>query len=144
MTSIDALSRVDYTDRFTQVTDAQASPEQWARAMFGDVPSAGQQVIWHGVLGLRLSRGRSSETIAGWRITDRGPDRIRLEAVSWFLTADMLIEPTAGEVSLTTSVRYDHRAGRLVWPAASILHRRLVPGVLAGAAAKIQRRSGCR
>ena len=36
--TLSSLPRLDYADRFTLSTDADATPEQWARAIFGDVP----------------------------------------------------------------------------------------------------------
>ena len=138
-----ALSSVpdfDYVDHFTLVTDADATPEQWARAMFGDVPSIGQRVIWQGLLQLRLSRGRSPDTVAGWRIGAHGPDWLRLEAASWFLTANLVVRTAEGRVSLTTVLRYERRVGHQVWPRLSAVHRRLIPGVLRGAAARIRAR----
>ena len=136
-----ALSSVpdfDYVDHFSLVTDAHATPEQWARAMFGDVPSIGQQAIWRGLLQLRLSRGRSPDTVAGWRIGGRGPDWLRLEAASWFLTANLIVRAADGRVSLTTVLRYERRVGHHVWPRLSAVHRQLIPGVLRGAAASIR------
>ncbi|GAA2272427.1 hypothetical protein GCM10010149_12890 [Nonomuraea roseoviolacea subsp. roseoviolacea] len=142
--ALSALSRIDYVDHFTLFTDAvdagDATPEQWARAMFGDVPDAGEWLIWRGLLGLRLSRGRSPDTVAGWRITGRGEDWIRLEAGSSFLTGNLVVQATHGRVSLTTFLRYDSLLGHGVWPPLSAVHRRLVPGVLRGAAAKMHGR----
>lgn len=131
----------DYTDRFSLTTAVDATAERWARAMFGDVPSAAELLIWRGLLGLRLSRGRSPDTVAGWRIGGRGDGWIRLEAASWFLAADLVAETANGEVSLTTSVHYERRVARWVWPPLSIVHRSLVPGVLRAAAARLKDRS---
>jgi hypothetical protein len=139
--SVRALSSFpdcDYVDHFTLATDVDAAPEQWARAMFGDVPSLAEQLIWRGLLHLRLSPGRSPDTVAGWRIGGRGPDWIRLQAASWYLTGNLLVSTADGRVSLTTVLRYDRRLGHRLWPALSALHRRLVPGLLRGAAAKIR------
>ena len=105
--------------------------------MFGDVPSIAEQLIWRGLLQLRLSPGRSPATVAGWRIGGRGPDWIRLEAASWFLTANLIVRTVDGRVSLTTVLRYEQRLARRVWPPLSAVHRRLVPGVLRAAAASI-------
>ena len=118
--------------------DAAATPERWARAMFGDVPNAAELVIWRGLLGFRLDRRRSPATVAGWRIGGRGEDWIRLETASWFLTANLLVRTVDGQVSLTTFLYYDQPLGNVVWPPLSALHRRLVPGVLRGAAARIK------
>lgn len=139
--ALSSLPDFDYVDHFTIVTDVDATPEQWARAMFGDVPGLGQQLIWRGVLQLRLSSGRSPATVAGWLIGGRGPGWLRLVAASWFLTANMIVRTGDGRVSLTTVVRYERRVGRYAWPRLSALHRRLVPGVLRGAAARIAARS---
>ncbi len=139
--ALSSVADADYVDHFSLVTDAEtdtdATPEQWARAMFGDVPGIGQQLIWRGLLQLRLSRGRSPATVAGWRIGGRGPDWLRLEAASWFLTANLIVRTADGRVSLTTVLRYERRMGRLVWPRLSAVHRRLIPGVLRGAAGRL-------
>jgi Protein of unknown function (DUF2867) len=135
---LSSLPEPDYADRFTLATDEGATPERWARSMFGDVPSARGRFLWRGLLGLRLSPGRSPETVAGWRIGDRGDIWIRLDAESWFLSANLLVQTAPGRVSLTTLVHYERRFGAVVWPPLSALHRRLVPGVLHSAAARIQ------
>ena len=133
-----SLPGVDYADRFALATDAEAAPEDWARAMFGDLPGVAGWSIWRGVLGLRLSRGRSPATVAGWRIGARGEDWIRLEAASENLRANLLVQTAEGRVSLTTCVHYDRRWGAMVWPPSSAVHRRLVPGVLRAAERRIR------
>jgi hypothetical protein len=135
--ALSSLPRPDYADLFTLVTDVEAAPERWARAMFGSVPSAGELFIWRGLLGLRLTRERSPATVAGWQITGRGPDWVRLEAASWFMTGNLLIQTAAGQVSLATFLHYDRPLGRLWWPPLSAIHRRLVPGVLRHAATRL-------
>lgn len=134
--ALSSLPDIDYADQFTLTTDADATPEQWARAMFGDVPSVTELLIWRGLLGLRLSPGRSPATVAGWQIGDRGDEWIRLEAASWFLTGNLLVQTTDGRVSLTTVLHYDRCLGQAVWPPLSAVHRRLVPGLLRDAAAR--------
>ena len=132
-------SDVDYADRFTHDTEAEATPEQWARAMFGDVPSAGELFIWRVLLGLRLHRQRSPDFVAGWRIGDRGDRWIRLEAESWFLSANLVVRTAPGRVGLTTLLHYDRPPAALLWPPLSAVHRHLVPGVLATAATRLER-----
>ncbi|WP_100499961.1 DUF2867 domain-containing protein [Geodermatophilus chilensis] len=136
--ALSSLPDIDYADRFVLATDAEATPEQWARAMFGDVPSSAEWVIWRGLLGLRLSRGRSPATVGGWRVGGRGEDWIRLEAASWFLSADMLVQTAEGRVSWTTCLHHDRRVGQVVWPPLSAVHRRLVPRVLRDAERRIR------
>ena len=135
--ALSSLPRIDYADRCTLGTEVVATPEQWARAMFGDVPSAPEVLIWRGLLGFRLSPGRSPDTVGGWRIGDRDEDRIRLETASPSLRAEMHVETGAGWVSWTTCLRFDGLPGRLIWTPASALHRRLVPGVLRAAAVRL-------
>jgi hypothetical protein len=136
--ALSSLPAIDYVDLFTLSTDADASPEQWARAMFGDVPSIAEQLIWRGLLGIRLSRGRSPATVAGWQIAECGDNWIRLEAASWFLTGNLVVRATDGQVSLVTFLRYDRRLAHWVWPPLSAVHRRLAPGLLRDAAARIR------
>jgi hypothetical protein len=133
-----SLPRVDYADRYVLATAANAAPERWARTMFGDVPTLAERFIWRGVLGLRLHRGPSPEVVGGWRIGGRGADWIRLEAESWFLQANMLVQTGDGQVSWTTALRYVRPLADVVWPPASALHRRLVPRVLSAAARRLR------
>ena len=136
--SVSSLSGIDYADRCTLATDVTATPEQWARAMFGDVPSAAEELIWRGVLGFRLDRRRSADTVGGWRVGGRGADWIRLETGSRRFRAEMVVRTAERRVSWTTCLRYDRLAGRLLWPPLSAVHRRLVPRVLAAAEARLR------
>ncbi|MGD0609747.1 MAG: hypothetical protein ABSA53_40065 [Streptosporangiaceae bacterium] len=140
--ALSSLPQPDYVDLFTLSTDTEATPEQWARAMFGDVPHAAEVLIWRGLLGLRLARGRSPATVAGWRIGGRGQDWIRLEAASWFLSGNLLVHTAEGRVSLGTFLHYDRRLARGWWPPLSAIHRRLVPGLLRQAATRVAAGSG--
>ncbi|MFI6518125.1 DUF2867 domain-containing protein [Spirillospora sp. NPDC050679] len=135
---LSSLSRVDYVDMFTVRTDAEATPEQWARAMFGDVPALRAKLIWRGLLGLRLGKERSPDFVAGWRVAGRGEDWIRLEAASPSMTDNLVVRAGGGRMSLITFVRYDRLPGRLVWTALSEVHRRLAPGMLRGVAARME------
>jgi len=134
--ALSSLPDIDYADQFTLTTDADATPEQWARAMFGDVPSVAELLIWRALLGFRLSPGRSPATVGGWRIGGRGDDWIRLEAASWFLTGNLVVQTADGRVSLGTFLHYDRRLCHVVWPPLSAIHRRLVPGLLRDAAGR--------
>jgi hypothetical protein len=129
-----SLSRVDYVDHFTlaPVSGREATPEQWARGMFGDVPVLAERFLWHGILRLRLSEGRSPSTVAGWQIAEHGPDWIRLETASRWATANLVVRATTTEISLTTFMGYDRPLAGLLWRPLSALHRRLVPGLLRG------------
>jgi hypothetical protein len=151
--ALSSLPDIDYADRFTLTTEVAATPQQWARAMFGDVPNLAELLIWRGLLGLRLSRERSPATVAGWRIGGSGDDWIRLEAASRFLTGTIVVE--AGErqvvqaaerqvveaagrqVSVATLLRYDRAPAHAVWALLSPVHRRLVPVLLRGAETRL-------
>ncbi|MCY1136378.1 hypothetical protein OWR29_00085 [Actinoplanes sp. Pm04-4] len=128
------LFTIHYTDRFVVGTDRRRTPEEWARAIFGDVPNAGEVFIWRVILGLRLSRSRSAGTVAGWRIAGRSPQAIRLEAASSFMTANLVVRAADGEVSLSTYVRYDRARARLIWGPLSVVHKWLAPRALVSAA----------
>jgi hypothetical protein len=134
--ALGSLPAIDYADSFTLHTNAEATPERWARAMFGNVPSPGELLIWRGLLGLRLARGRSAATVGGWRIGGRGADWIRLETASAALSCNLVVQTGSGRVSLATFLHYDRRLGAGLWPPLSAIHRRLVPGVLRSAATR--------
>lgn len=137
-----AAVRTDYADRFALATGVEADPEQWARAMFGDTPGPFGTVVWRGLLQLRLERRRSTDTVAGWRITARNEEWIRLEARSWFLSGNLIVQVGPGLVALTTVIRYDRFPARWWWPLLARVHRRLTPGVLAEAAERLSGPAG--
>lgn len=133
------LGPVHYADHFAirPVDGTSATPERWARVLFGDTPSAAEWFIWRVLLQLRLRRGQSHSTVAGWRIAARSEDWIRLETASWMMAAELVIRASTQEVSLSTLVRYERGAAAAVWGTLSAVHRRLVPGVLREAATTV-------
>src|SRR6266566_5833646 len=106
------------------------TPEQWARATVEGVHPWARFVAWRVLCGLRLEPRPSPDYLAGWRIADRGDGWIRMEASSWFMTAQIVFHVDEGHVSFATFVRYDKPMAALVWPAVSIIHRRAVPELL--------------
>jgi hypothetical protein len=136
------LVRWDYVDLFTVAAAAaqRRSPEQWARAAVEVGAGDGGQLVWRGLLGLRLAPRASPDHIAGWRIAGRGDAWIRLEAASWFLTAHLVVWVGAGEVSIATFVRYDRPPASVVWPPLAYGHRQAMPGVLVRATRHLARR----
>ncbi|MFY1636762.1 hypothetical protein ACN27F_26375 [Solwaraspora sp. WMMB335] len=136
--ALSSLGRIDYADHFVLPTDTTAATvERWARVMFGDTPNAAELFLWRGLMGMRLSRSVSADTVAGWQIGEQSGEWIRLEAGSWFLAANLVVQTTGDSVALGTFLRYDRWLAHLVWPPLSVLHRRLVPGVLRKAAARV-------
>lgn len=130
--AMSALRHVGYADHFVlgHVTDRRSDPERWARMMFGDTPDLLERLLWSGILGLRIQRGRSAGTIAGWRIADRGHDWISLRAASRSICVVLVVRITDETVELATVVRYDRSRGRTVWLPVAFVHRRLAPMLL--------------
>jgi hypothetical protein len=126
------LSPPDYVDLFTIATSgiASTSPEQWARAGLEGAAGQGGQFVWRVLLGLRLEKRSTPDHVAGWKIADRGDDWLRLEADSWFLTAHLVFQVDARQVSVATFIRYDRPIAAFIWPPLSAGHRRAMPGLL--------------
>lgn len=139
--SLGGIEEADYADAFTINTDLEATPEQWARAMFGDTPGSLGTVLWRGLLGLRLVRTASPDAVAGWRIAGRGDEWIRLQTGSRNLTASLVVRATDGQMSLATFMRYDRPAGTRIWTPLSAVHRRLAPGLLRATVDHVRARS---
>ncbi|MFD1717746.1 hypothetical protein [Georgenia deserti] len=125
-----------YADEFTLDLPgaASATAEAWARAMFGDTPDAAERFIFRTLLRLRLAPGPSRDTVAGFVITDRAPESIRLMAHSPLLTTHLVIQVSVDGASLATVMDYHRRRGRVTWTVVSLVHRRLAPGLLREAA----------
>lgn len=126
---VSSLAGMDYADSFTVETGLAADPEWWARALFGDVPSAPEIVIWELLLRFRLNRDHSPFTVAGWVIGGRGDGWIRLEQQSWLMAVDLVVHVPPGQLSLTTLVQYFTRLAPAAWLPLSLIHRRLVPAI---------------
>lgn len=133
--AIDPLTDPDYTDAFEADTSSAKprSPEQWARATFEDAPAAMRWFLrasWRAGLGLRLGPRHSPDHVLGWRILDRATTSVTLELRSWFLYCHLVFWLDATTLVFSTSIRYERTIGDIIWPPASILHRRIVPYVL--------------
>lgn len=141
---VGSLTTVDYGDSFTVSTTVAASPEQWARALFGDVPNVAQVFAWETVLGFRLNRDPSPFTVAGWTIggyadkqepaqKKQPTDWIRLEQRSRLITANLIVDVTESHLRVTTLVGHVSRLGRTVWGPLSHVHRRLLASMMMSA-----------
>jgi len=143
----------DYASAFASPAAGLPSrtPEQWARAAFEDAPAVLRLCLragWLGALGLRLGPRSSAEHVLGWRIAEREPGAITLEAHSPLLGARNVVSVDGAGLRWATFVRFESRAGRAVWAAAAPVHHRVVPLLLrrairraAGGGAGGQRRS---
>jgi hypothetical protein len=127
----------DYADYFTAASASvdAGSPEHWTRAVIARAAGSSGQFIWRVLLGLRLDSLESPGHVGGWRIAERGPSWIRLEAASWHLTGRIIIEATEGELAMVTLLRYENWFGSLVWRTLSWVHRALMPRLLRNAIA---------
>lgn len=135
--------RADYADAFRLPVTEHASAEDWARAMFGDEPSAASYIVGT-LLGERVTPGRSPETIGGNRIAGRGADWVRMESPSWLLSGATVVHAADQTLTLAVFQRYDKALGlgRLVWGALSPVHRRLAPPTLRRARKTLRTRRG--
>jgi hypothetical protein len=124
------LSDPDYVDVFTITTNEVRSPEEWARTALEHTPTGRSAPILWQLLGLRLGPRPSAEHVQGWNITGRGEDWIRIEAASWFMTANAIVKVDDGQVSVALFVRYDRPIAAVIWPPVSVMHRRALPALL--------------
>ncbi|WP_280421924.1 hypothetical protein [Nocardia carnea] len=136
-----AITEYDYIDQFTLVTDAAAAgtPEAWARAALDTVAGIKGQLIWRGLLGLRLGRRSAPGRVAGWAVVERGDTWITLAARSWLLTGRLVVEIGPDSVSLATFVRYERTIGERIWTLAARGHRRFAPELLPDAQRVLRR-----
>jgi hypothetical protein len=133
----------DYADLFMAPTyGADAAPEQWARAAMEGAPAAGRFVAWQVLSQLRLATTATPDRIAGWAISGRGDDWVRVEAAGRYMTANVVFRVREGRVLFGTFVRYDRAAGRLLWTPVSVVHRAAAPGFLAAGVSRVRRRGG--
>ena len=131
----------DYVDVFTATASeaADTSPERWARVALEGASPTGRFLAWRVLLGLRLEPQPSSDFVAGWKIADRDDGWIKLEARSWFMTANIIFHVDEEQVSFATLIRYDRKVAALVWTPVSAIHRRIAPDVLRHAVSRINR-----
>jgi hypothetical protein len=129
------LGGSDYASAFeaTFAESDERSPEQWARAVFEDAPTAIRYFVmfgWRIALGLRLGPRSSPDYVSGWRIRDTRPGRILLEVDSWLLAAHKEIRVGSGSVRVSTFVRYKRGLGRAIWTLVAPVHHRTEPYLL--------------
>jgi Protein of unknown function (DUF2867) len=112
------------------------SSEDWARTVFEQAPRALRSFVlfgWRYVLGLRLAPVGTPDQVAGWRVVDRQPDAITLEARSRLMTARKVVRLKSSQLLVTTFVQYDRPMARMLWPVVVPIHHRTEPRLLAHA-----------
>lgn len=132
-----------YATAFTvQVPDAVAdtrSVQEWARHILEDAPQVLKWLVfigWKFVLRLRLAPRGTPGTVAGWTITETTPDSITLGVNSSLVAARKVLNVGANRLTLTTHVRYEHPAGRVLWAVIAPIHHRIEPLLLTLAASR--------
>jgi hypothetical protein len=124
--SLSSLGGAQYGDVFSGPlpVGSHKSAEEWARLAL-DVTLGRLRAPVLGVqrylLGLRLEP-KSKDRFLGWKVSARGEDWIRLQAASWFLSAEIVFR-VEDALQVGCFVRYDRRLGAVVWPPASLVHR---------------------
>lgn len=124
--SLSRLEGAQYGDVFSGPLPAGShkSAEEWARlaldVTLGRLRAPVLAVQRYG-LGLRLEP-KGKDRFLGWKVSAKGEDWIRLQAASWFLSAEMVFK-VENALRVGCFVRYDRRLGALVWPPTSLLHR---------------------
>jgi hypothetical protein len=140
--SLTTLTRIDYFDLFTVSAPAASDrpAEEWSRAALEGASPTGRFIAWQVLCGLRLDTRPAPDHVAGWKLADRGENWIRIEAASWFMTAHVVVAVEDDEVSVALLIRYDRQAGGFIWRPLSVMHRRLMPGLLRHAVRRMDRR----
>ncbi|MFE7120234.1 hypothetical protein ACFU99_32905 [Streptomyces sp. NPDC057654] len=140
---VGGLAADDWAEAVAVTTGGSAllprSPEQWARSVFEGAPGPMRWFLvtgWRSVLRLRLGPRPAPTHVLGWRIVTMSTDVIVLEQTSALMTARLVLRSEGVRVVLTTFVRYEHGAARVLWPFAALTHRRAVPYLLRRAAAR--------
>ena len=139
MRSLTPAPAPDYVDAFelTPLDAAGRSPERWARDSLERMPRPlGWLVLfgWRFVLGLKLGPRPSADHVLGWRRVRASPATALLEARSFLMTAHLLFRVEGTTFTWMTFVHHGNRASRVVWVPVGLLHRRIVPYVIARAA----------
>ncbi len=137
----DPLGGSDYAAAFAVARRPEdvRSAEQWARAALEGAPAALRTFVaagWRYGLGFRLGPRASAAHVLGWKIASDAPDVIVLELHSALVTARKVVRVHPARVVMTTFVRYEHPAGRVLWPAVTPVHHRTEPYLLGRAAAR--------
>jgi hypothetical protein len=112
---------------------ASITAQQWATATFeGASPIVRSFLVlgWRSVLGLRLSKGDSTRSVLGWRLTEDLPQLATLEAASGLITAQNIVFVQDTNVFWITLVRYERGMAAPIWRLVELVHRLIVPALL--------------
>lgn len=125
----------DYVDRFELATEVEASPREWATAMFEEgVSRKDRERVWRTLLGLPMTADGQPGTVAGLQVESEDADHIRLAARGSGTSGNLLVEPRPGSVRLTTGLAFTSRRRSVTWRLISRVHRKEAAAVLRSAA----------
>lgn len=122
------LDVVDYQDSYIQrrrVLDGGRSADEMTALAFGALPVWLRRIIaavHRHVLGLDL-RLPSTVPVPGWRRLQDTPDEAVYGVDGPLLAARLVVSVTPTTVQVSTLVRYDRPAGRVVWAGVAPVHR---------------------
>ena len=132
------LTRVDHVDAHQLRTSHASSPAEWAREILEGPPAVTRLRLRLGwtVLGIRL-RPAGPDVIAGWSVTHRDAEYVRLQAMSPMgLSGQLITRVAGGEVTFATFVRLGNPVARRVWAKVLPTHLAVVCSLVDGAASR--------
>lgn len=131
--ALDGLQQPGYADAFEITADGiERSAEAWVRSVFEGLPRWQRVVLllaWRVVLGFRPGPADPAHVL-GWRISTATPGVVTLEQSSSLMGAHIVLWVSGPRLLLVTQVRRENLAGRVLWSAAAIVHRRCIPYAL--------------
>jgi hypothetical protein len=139
--ALSALPRIDYADAYLLEVGPQArtrAPEEWAREILEGAPAHLRHALrraWLG-LGFKLASADDERAVLGWPVRHRTRAVVLLGADSWIgMPAELFVAPREEGVVAGTLLAKRGPVARLVWAGVERPHKRVVPAVLARAAA---------
>jgi hypothetical protein len=115
---------VDYEDAFAAKTSGSHAAEQWARLCLEIDPPGMLRIAKLILTAFGLRRGQSESTgIAGLQILRNDPENIVLGFTVNIGTPRIVFSAKSGRVVMSTLLRFDGFAGRVVWALLGWLHR---------------------
>jgi hypothetical protein len=144
-----SLARIDYADAFLLETGPgdDRTPEEWARAILEDAPTAVRSKLLLGwsAIGLKVANGHSARSVLGWDVRASGLEFVLLGADSRIgMPGELLFMPGRDALVFATFVQQNNPIARAVWAATESTHVPVVRDLLEQAGrrlASVQRES---
>ncbi len=141
---LSTLSRIDYEDCFLVPIGSDVyehTAEEWAREMIEGAPRATRESLIRGwrMIGLRNGPADAPDRVLGWEIRRDEPDIVLLGARSWIgMSGELLFKREPEGILFATFISQGNPAAKLLWAPIGPNHRRIVSGLLAKAAARLE------